>query len=173
MDREREKYLPDGIELDEDLAILSFAAREGISFDKVFEGLHFKMDPIYDFDDYFDNAVDRNYYAFVTLFNEQTPGTDLDLESSKLINGFWQYKNRFLDDPEVQNDARGMATLNEMTVDGLSEFIDFMHAKSVERVFDESELGEPSFGAIKKLVYWSRFSKIADRAIDRLGDAAL
>ena len=171
MNGEREIYkgLPSEEELDEDLIFLSYASQEGIPFKHVFDGMQFEVDP-YGFDKYYENRTEQRYYMLMGLLYEKAPSGDLEFESARLINGLFQYRNRFIDDPEVKMDTEGYKAVESMNINDLAEFSSFVYADYLDEAKTELKNGELSESTVLKLALWSRIEKIADKAAERFGD---
>ena len=171
MNGEREIYkgLPSEEELDEDLIFLSYASQEGIPFKHVFDGMQFEVDP-YGFDKYYENRTEQQYYMLMGLLYEKAPSGDLEFESARLINGLFQYKNRFIDDPVVQLDAEGHEAVESMNVVDLAEFLTSVHFDYLDDAKAELQNGDLSEGTVSMLALWSKIEKIADRAAERFNE---
>ncbi len=167
MNRERENNsLPGKEELDEDLILLSYAVQEGIPIESIFSGLGLGLDPETGFDRYFGETSDQQYYMFMQLLHPRGPvAVDLELESRKMINGLWQYKDRFLNDPIVRKDVSGFSAVSEMNPEGLTDFLEYMHSSYLQDALDEYTFGNLSDDTVSKLVYWSNMDKIGQRVL--------
>lgn len=164
-ERERHEDLPTEEELEEDLIFLSYAAQEGVPFKDVFSGLLLEVGP-YCFDKYYEDRTEQQFYMLAGLLYDSKPSDDLELESQMLLDGLRQYRNRFIDDPEVIMDIEGHEAVVAMNSGGLADFFAFIHAEYLEEAMDEFQNGELSKGTVTNLALWSKIDKIANRAVD-------
>lgn len=144
-----------------------YAEQEGIAYDAVNENLHANPYEGF-FDEYVDSREQMLIYGFVSGCYPTIPVDDEGVEPRRFINKLWQFKKSLSKSDEVRRDPDAKSAVDAVNEQEASNFIAFMHGKSLQDALAEYQDGFISENIVAKLVYWSKMDLIASAAVERL-----